>query len=195
MTAAAHHDEAQARAVDRLCELTSIGAGHAAGALATLLARPIEMGLPAARLLEAGDRGAELAARLGCEAREGTGVLFDVVGGLGGTLALLLTPASRGALLRMLLGESAGAPLQAESALREVGNILASHALSAIGELLGVVVLPSPPQLALVDGTGAFAAGVAERAGERPVLCIEVELFDRGDVLRALLVWAPEAIA
>jgi hypothetical protein len=100
------------------------------------------MGLPSAHLLEAGDRGAELAARLGCEAREGTGVLFDVVGGLGGTLALLLTPASRGALLRMLLGESAGAPLQAESALRESESIVrASHAFSC-GLPLVFAVLP-----------------------------------------------------
>ena len=147
MSAVSHHDESRARAVDRLCELTSIAAGHAAGALATLLARPFEMSVPKARVLEPGRADVALATRLGGDVRAWSGALFEVNGGLGGTLAVLFPPASRDALLAALLGDSAGIEPQAESALREVGNIVSSHALSAMGALLGVSVLPSTPQL------------------------------------------------
>lgn len=186
MIAAPHHDQARASAVDRLCELTSIGAGHAAGALATLLARPFEMRVPVARVVEA--RHVE-------QERAGAGVLFDVSGGLGGTLALLFSAASRDALLAALLGKNAGVAEQAESTLREVGNIVASHALSAIGAVLGVSVLPSTPRLELREAPRALAHRVAARTGERPALRIEVELCDRVGEVQASLVYVPAAIA
>ncbi len=193
MTAVAHHDESHDHAVDRLRELASIGAGHAAGALATLLARPFEMRVPQARVLEVGSADAAFATRLGGDTREWSGVLFDVLGGLGGTLAVLFPPRSRDALLAALLGDAAGIEPQAESALREVGNIVASHALSAIGELLGASVLPSTPQLELHGAPRELARRVAARTGERPTLRIEVELCDRAKAIRALLVYAPDA--
>jgi chemotaxis protein CheC len=194
MTQLAHQDGAEARAVDRACELTSIGAGHAAGALATLLARPFVMGVPSARVLSAGAADEGLAARLGGDPRAGSGVLFEVHGGLGGTLALLLAPPAREALLGLLLGENAGVEPQAESALREVGNIVASHVVSALGALLGASVLPSPPQLELEGAPRALAALVAARAGERSVLRIEVALCDRASELPMLLVYVPDSL-
>jgi chemotaxis protein CheC len=194
MTQLAHPDPPEARAVDRACELTSVGAGHAAGALATLLARPFEMRVPSARVVEAGAVDTDLAAQLGGDPRAWSGVLFDVHGGLGGTLALLLPPVAREALLAILLGENAGIEPQAESALREVGNIVASHAVSAMGALLGTSVLPSPPQLEAEGAASALAAAVAARAGEGSVLRIAVELRDRADALPMLLVYVPESL-
>jgi chemotaxis protein CheY-P-specific phosphatase CheC len=195
MTAAAPHDSPRARAVDRLCELASVGAGHAAGALATLFARPFVMGVPEPRASQVGPAGFSLATSLGAEPREWCGVLFNVSGGPGGALALFLTPSARAALLCALLGKNAGGAEQAESALCELGNIVASHALSAIGELAGALVLPSPPQYVAVDAPRAFARLLAERASGQPALHIEVELCDRANELRALLVWAPAEIA
>ncbi len=101
---------------------------------------------------------------------------------------MLLPPASRDALLSALLGDAAGIEPQAESALREVGNIVASHALSAMGELLGASVLPSTPQLELHGGPRELARRIATRPGEQPALRIEVELCDRERAIRALLV-------
>jgi chemotaxis protein CheC len=195
MTASARPDESHARAVDRLCELASIGAGNAAGALATLLARPFVMSVPVARVLAPGAAAAPFATPLGGSERDWSGVLFEASGGPGGALALFFAPDARVALLVALLGKSAGVAGHAESALCEVGNIVASHALSAIGDLVGAVVLPSPPRLAAEDAPRAFAQLIAERAGEAPVLRIEVELCDRANELRALLAWAPAQIA
>ncbi len=195
MTALAHHDEAHASAVDRLSELASIGAGRAAGALATLLARPFEMRVPRARVLAPGHFDAPFAGKLAADPGAWAGALFDVEGGPGGVLAVLLPPACRDALLTELLGENAGIEPQAESALREVGNIVASHALSAIGDLLGESVLPSLPRLELAGAPRELARLVAERAGDRPALRIEVELRDRPGSLRSLLVWVPSEIS
>lgn len=194
MTDVAHHDRDVVRAVDRLCELTSIGAGHAAGALATLVGSPVEMCVPEARLLAPGEADAPLASALGEDVREWAGVLFQVEGGLGGTLGLLFPPASRERLLEKLLGENANIEPQAESALREVGNILASHALSAIGDVLGEIVLPSLPRLSMEGAQHELAQLIAANAGERAALRIEVELCDRVRALRGLLVYAPARV-
>ena len=196
MTATAHHDSPRARAVDRLCELANIGAGHAAGALATLCARPFVMGVPVARVVEAPAFAAPFASDLGGDGRSWTAVSFEVRGGPGGVLSLLIAPPAREALLSQLLGESAGVEAHAESALSEVGNIVASHALSAIGDLLHAAVLPSPPRLALTAGARAFNERVASLAGAREALLrIEVELSDRAGAIRALLVWVPAKLA
>ena len=194
MTLATHHDDPRARATERLCELASIGAGHACGALATLLGRPFVMGVPEAAPLEAERAGAGSATVLGAREREGCGVLFGVSGGPGGALALFFAPAARDALLSVLLGRRAENAALAESALREVGNIVASHALSAIGELLGARILPSPPRVELQDAPSAFARLAAERAPGGAALRIEVELSDRAGEVRALLAWAPREL-
>ena len=194
MTHAAPHDRDEACAVDRLCELASIGAGHAAGALATLVGRAIEMCVPEARVLEPGSADAPLATAFGGDAREWSGVIFEVEGGLGGALGVLFPAASRDRLLAKLLGENASIPAQAESALREVGNILASHALSAIGDVLGANVLPSLPRLAMQGAPHELAQLIAAQAGARAALRIEVELCDRARGLRGLLVYAPARV-
>jgi chemotaxis protein CheC len=191
MTSAIHHDESGTRRLDRVCELTSIGAGHAAGAMAALTGSPWEMGVPRATVLAGGEHDAPLAALDGMPASACSGVLFEVVGGLGGALALIWRVDAREALLAKLLGDNASIEPQAESALREVGNIAASHAVSAFGELLGTPVLISPPQLELEGAAAAFAALLSSQAEGEETLRVEVELRARSGGHTALLVYAP----
>jgi chemotaxis protein CheC len=193
MTAATLHGDWRERALDRLGELASIGAGHAAGALATLVGRPVEMRVPLARILGPDRLDAPLATQIEGEQRAWAGVLFDVLGGPGGTLALLLPPAAGTALLSALLGASAWQAAAAESALCEVGNIVASHALSAMSSLQGERMLPSPPRFVARDAPAALAQALAARGEPRPLARVEVELSDRAHALRALLVWVPDA--
>jgi chemotaxis protein CheC len=173
--------------LDRMRELASIGAGHAANALAHLTGRTCEMGVPTLRYSD-GQPAA---------ARGLTGVLFECEGGPGGVLALLFPTDTCLRLLAQLLGEEAGelrSPAS-RSALCEVGNILASHAASALGELLGVTVLPSVPRLALEDGDTALAALLERRGAEASPLCLESTLRDRARELDALFVYAPDRVA
>jgi chemotaxis protein CheC len=171
--------------LDRLCELVNVGAGHAAGALARLLGHPVLMDPPRVRVTGSGKPGqAGASAALGLEA---SGVFFEVEGGIGGVFAVLFPRRSRQLLLETLLKDPTPHSEEAESALREVGNILASHALSAVADLTGDRVLPSVPVLA-EEAAGAVLSSFQAR-GE-PVR-IESRLVDRSGALRSLLVWIP----
>jgi chemotaxis protein CheC len=172
--------------LDRLCELANIGAGHAAGALARMLGCTIRMDPPRVRVLTRGAAGEGPALGL-----DTTGVFFEVQGGIGGTLGILFPRRSRETLLAALLEDSDAQSEEAESALREVGNVLASHALSAVADLLGDRVLPSLPTLA-EEAAGAVLASLQAR-GE-PVR-IETRLVDGEGALRSLLVWIPAGLA
>lgn len=170
--------------LDRLCELANVGAGHAAGALAQLLGCPIRMSVPRVQRGEAGG-----VARSGGPGT--SGIFFEVEGGIGGVFAVLFPPRVRDALLAALLGVAQPESEQSESALREVGNILASHALSAVADLIGARVLPSLPTLAL-DAAGSVLASLQVRYDEP---AIESRLVDPSGDLRGLLVWIPASAA
>jgi chemotaxis protein CheC len=171
--------------LDRVRELASVGAGHAANALAQLTGRTCEMRVPTVR-----------EARAKTPERRLAGVLFEVDGGLGGVLALLFPPETCERLLAHLLGsgERGLRSPAAQSALRELGNILASHAANAVGEMLGVTVLPSIPLLALDDARGALAALLARREAGGPALQLESEISDRARELRGIFVFAPDRL-
>jgi chemotaxis protein CheC len=166
--------------IDRARELASIGAGHAAGALAGITGRTCEMKVPT--LQSASYSEPDLA-----------GVLFELAGGTGGVLALFFPAATLDRLLEHLLGPEHGSS-SARSALCEVGNILASHAINAVGEMIGEAMLPSPPRLALTDAPAALARLLALRHGEAPTLRIETEIFDRAGELHGILVFVPDTL-
>ena len=181
MSALAEASEAE---IDRARELASIGAGHAASALAGITGRTCEMRVPSVQSASLPESDL-------------TGVLFELTGGTGGVLALFFPVATRDRLLEHLLGPSFSserATPRAHSALCEVGNILASHAVNALGEMVGEAMLPSPPQLALTDAPEALANLLARRHGEGPALRIETEIFDRAGELHGILVFVPDTL-
>ncbi len=188
MTSALHFAEAD---IDRVRELVSIGAGHAATALANLTGRVCEMQVPSVRVLEAGQLDNALLHEPGM-----TGVMFELEGGTGGVLALLFPAATCERLLERLLGPGRDrrSDPNAHSALRELGNILASHAANAVAETLGVAVLPSLPQLALDDARPALADLLAAHHRERPTLRIQTEISDRDGELRGILLLVPDTL-
>ncbi len=189
MREAGHFREAD---IDRVRELVSIGAGHAATALAELTGRTCEMQVPTVRMLEAGQTDAALPYEPGL-----TGVMFELEGGTGGVLALLFPAATCERLLERLLGPGRARRRDenARSALCELGNILASHAANAVAETLGVAVLPSLPMLALDDAPAALADLLAAHSRAGPTLRIQTEITDRARELRGILVLVPDTLA
>jgi chemotaxis protein CheC len=189
MTKAHHYGEAD---IDRVRELVSIGAGHAASALASLTGRTCEMQVPSVRTLDAGQADSALAHEPGM-----TGVLFELEGGTGGVLALLFPAESCERLLEHLIGpgRDPGRDELARSALCELGNILASHAADAVAETLGVSVLPSLPTFARGDAPAALADLLATHHPTRPGLRIQTEISDRARELRGILVLVPDTLA
>ena len=165
---------------ERLYELTSIGASHASMAFAMLLNRAIAPSAPVFREADeycAGDSWS-------------TGVIFQADGELNGLVAILIHIASRDVIEeRLIRWEEYGDPHQSvESALRELGNIVASHTMSAIADRLGGRILLSVPLLVMEDADTAFASMFRERGAER---CVECELTDSEREIQARLVFVP----
>jgi chemotaxis protein CheY-P-specific phosphatase CheC len=167
---------------ERLYELTSIGASHAAMAFTLLLHRAIAPTAPVFR--EVDDYCAD--------DTWSTGVIFQADGELNGLVAILLPSASRDKIAERLIREeeSADPHKTVESALRELGNIVASHTMSAIADRLGGRILLSVPLLVMEDADTAFASMFRERGAER---CVECELTDSEREIHVRLVFVPGA--
>jgi chemotaxis protein CheC len=123
-----------------LLELANIGSGHAATALSQLLGRPVELHFSEALLATL----AEAADRVGAAAAQSAAVDTPVAGD--GGKVLLLFPDGAGDQLCELLGTRLDDEM-GRSALREVGNILASSYLNAIVEMTGIELEPEPPTI------------------------------------------------
>ena len=79
-----------------------------------------------------------------------------------------------------------------ESALREVGNIIASQAVSAVADHLGGRITLSVPTLVGEGGGPIFGQLLAARREGRAGLVTESELCEFGE-RRGLLLFAPDA--
>jgi chemotaxis protein CheY-P-specific phosphatase CheC len=114
-----------------------------------------------------------------------TGILFEADGAVRGIVALLLSSAGRAAVL-----EALGAEALADSALREVGNIVASHSVSAVADRLGDRVTLSVPTL-VREEAGSVVAGLLARRGD--IVVTATELSGLAEAPCALLVFAAQA--
>ena len=182
--------------VDRMRELTNIGAGHAANAFARLVGRPCRMCVPTIRLLRGDSAASSFVVSVRDDERRGmTGIFFEIEGGLGGIVAVLFSPTSRDQLVELLTGTPShqASPGLCQSALREFGNILASHVVSPMADALGVAILPSIPVLAMEDALEVFASLVGLRQKGRPALRIETEISDRLRDFQSILVFVPDS--
>jgi chemotaxis protein CheC len=80
------------------------------------------------------------------------------------------------------------------SAVREVGNILASAFLSGLADLLGKRLMPSPPELHLDDFQGMIQQVMADLQGEgSEVLVVESLFEDPGQRIQGRFYVLPEA--
>lgn len=181
-------DEASKARIDRLAELANVGAGHAAGAFAQLVGETIRTEVPV--LLEGG--AWECPSSLRPSSGWCTGVFFEFEGCLDAIVAILFPGPSSERLVRRILSIESGAlePPLIESALMEVGNILASHVASAIADTLRKRLLPSIPALAMEDAEDVFAAWVDQKAGPE-ALRIESRFHDDRFELQGRLVLVP----
>ncbi len=136
-----------ARQLDALQEVASIGCGHALTALGRLLARRLDMDTPEVWAGQGGEAVAEFLGGMGARL---LAVAVRLEGLLEGELVLAL-PEADAARLASALGHPAqeGAfDEQAESAILESGNIVGSAFVSAIARMVGGRLLLSVPRLA-----------------------------------------------
>ena len=173
------------RDADALREVSTIGAGHAATALSDLTARRISLSPPEVRTVPV----EEISTLLGGWDTPVVGLTFRLRGDIHGRILLGFPLESACSLVAALGLPRPTAPEEVgemeESALMEIGNIIASSYLSSLGDLLHLTVLPSVPGFSL-DMAGAVVDGIlieiVERAEEAVILGSELVESARGPI-------------
>ena len=134
--------DAELNALTEVCE---VGMEHAATALSQLMDKQVRIEVP--RLIVMGPENfAELFDReqVAC-------LHLQILGNVRGSIILLLQQENARRVLELLLGTvpelDAPLPELEASTLKEVGNILASACLNALGNVLKMTLLPSVPHL------------------------------------------------
>jgi len=161
---------------DAIQELGNIGAAHAATTLSQMLGSTIEMSVPAVTVVDL----SHLAEYMGEESA--AMVAFELQGDIphGGYILFYITRESAIRMTNTMLGlTETNRPLSEmdESALLEVGNIMVSAFLDATAELLGFVMLPSPPALTIDMAHAAMQSLIAQMQEEtNEVLLFSTEL-------------------
>jgi chemotaxis protein CheC len=162
---------------DAIQELGNIGAAHAATTLSQMLGSTIEMSVPAVTVVDL----SHLADYMGEESA--AMVAFELQGDIahGGYILFYITRESAIRMTNTMLGlTGTNRPLSEmdESALLEVGNIMVSAFLDATAELLGFVMLPSPPALTIDMAHAAMQSLIAQMQEEtNEVLLFSTELI------------------
>ena len=132
------------RDLDALREISNVGAGHAVTALHQMTQRVVMLEVPLVRVLPFGS----VVEVLGGPEEEVVGLFFRVYGGTRGNMLVVLPRGCADRLLQILFGGTGPKHPFGEmeiSALKEVGNILTSAYLGAVGSLLKLPLIPSIP--------------------------------------------------
>jgi len=181
--------------LDAIKEIASIGACHAATALSEMIEKRVMVQVPNLRLclLE------EMSVLLGPPESPISGVLISFKGDLEGRSVMALPYEYSRQLVDRLLHRERGTTQELGelegSALKEAGNILVCSYMNALGDFLGMTVIPSPPELA-VDMAGAVLLASLFEYGksQEPLIVIENELrfIEADEVLLGYLILSPE---
>jgi chemotaxis protein CheC len=162
-----------------LQEIGNIGAGNATTALAKMINKKVDMGIPQVRILEFKNIGDIL----GGAENLVVGILFNIVGDINGMMMYVLEQNSAHSLVNILMGRDIKNASDFDemdfSALQELGNILTSSYLSSLSTLTQLEIKPQSPQIAF-DMAGAILSVPAIEFGkvDDRVLFIESAVED-----------------
>ena len=163
--------------LDALREIGNIGSGHATTALSTLLQRRIDMSVPKVWAIPF----EQIAAIIGQLDTPQATIYVKVEGEAPGKAVFFFPVESAEIVVQTLLGSNEPLDLytdeMAQSALKEVGNILVSSFLMALTQFSGIPLQPSVPALA-VDMIGASLEAIFLEEGmlNDTVLFIDTQL-------------------
>lgn len=181
---------------DALREVANIGAGHAATALSLMTDTKIMISVPTITIsaLE------ELAPMIAAPEDQVVLVPMGMSGGLTGytILAFPMATAHRLAAL-MLRCDAATTPTLSDleaSAVSEAGNILAGAYMTGLSEFMRMILLPSPPSLAVGPAREVLAAAAAQSGHTSGlVFCVETQFMigKSGNSLPGYFLLLPDA--
>ncbi len=179
--------------LDALMEISNVGVGNAATALSQMLNTSVEIRVPSVKLLDISD----VPDHLGGDDKPVLGMFLKMLGDAKGNMLLIYPIESAERMVSLLLQQDIkGEELFSElslSALKEVGNILASTYLSALGTMLNINLICSTPSIsydmagAIIDYTLIELCSTEDKA-----LVVETEFFLRGDEVKGNFFLIPD---
>lgn len=179
--------------LDALREIGNVGAGNSATALSQIIDRKIDMTVPQVAIMPLGD----VPDVVGGPDAMVVGVFLRVYGLAPSSILFLLPRDSAFYLVDMLMGRSQGYTTTLssmdESALMEIGNILAGAYLNALSHFTNITLLPSIPALAM-DMAGAILSVVLIQLGQMGdhALVIETEFTTEADGVKGHFFLIPD---
>ncbi|MBP2654930.1 MAG: CheC, phosphatase, inhibitor of methylation [Firmicutes bacterium] len=179
--------------LDALKEVGNVGAGNAATALSQIINRKIDMTVPKVCILPLG----EVPDVVGGPDTMVAGVYLRVFGPAPGSILFLLPRESAFYLVDTLMGrpdrESNTLDEMDQSALLEIGNILAGAYLNSLSYFTKFTLLPSIPALAM-DMAGAILSVILIQLGQMGdhALVIETEFTTEADGVKGHFFLIPD---
>ncbi len=181
--------------LDALRETANIGAGHAATALSQMTGNTIMIKVPAISV----SNMEELPTQFSPDEEPVAAVLMHMLGDLTGRTLLIFPNATAKRLAELMLRR----PINVEadlneleqSAVKECGNILSAAYMNALSEFMGMMLLPSPPSLAIDMSSAVLTTAYLQFTTDPTfVVCVESEfLMDESEErLRGLFLLLPD---
>ena len=181
--------------LDALREVANIGAGHAATALSQMIGGPIMISVPTINI----SRLEEIPPQVAEPDEPVAAVLMHMLGDLTGRTMLVFP---RGAALRIAelmmhkpQKSSTDFGEMEQSAIKEAGNILSSAYMNALSEFMHLMLLPSPPSLAIDMSTAVLTTAYLQFSTDKEyVFCVESEFMmtDLSEKLRGFFLLLPD---
>jgi chemotaxis protein CheC len=179
--------------LDALREVANIGAGHAATALSQMTGQTIMISVPQLTIAPLEDVPNQI------EGPEEpvAAVLMKMLGDLTGLTLLVFSHQTALRVAALMLKRPVGETLGEleQSAIKEAGNILSAAYMNALSEFMGMILLPSPPSLAIDLSDAVLNSTYLEIAqGSDYVFCVESEfqLIENGERLRGFFLLMPD---
>jgi chemotaxis protein CheC len=180
--------------VDALREVANIGAGHAATALSQMIGETIMISVPTINVA----RLEELPPQLTAPEEPVAAVLMHMLGDLTGRTLLVFPRRTAHRLASLLLRRDSTDDEFTEmeqSAIKEAGNILSSAYMNALSDFMGMMLIPSPPSLAIDMSNAVLTTADLQFGNDKDlVFCVESEfvLDDTDEHLRGFFLLLPD---
>ncbi len=185
--------------LDALREVANIGAGHAATALSQMIGETIMISVPMINIA----RLEEVPPQVAGPDEPVAAVLMQMLGDLTGRTLLVFPRRTAQRLASLLQRRPTDGPEadskefteMDQSAIKEAGNILSSAYMTALSDFMGLMLLPSPPSLAVDMSDAVLTTTYLQFGTDRDlVFCVESEFLmdDTAEKLRGFFLLLPD---
>jgi chemotaxis protein CheC len=181
--------------LDALREVANIGAGHAATALSQMTGSTIMISVPTINIASLEDVPTQIT-----EPEEPiAAVLMHMLGDLTGRTLLVFPRPTAIRLAELMLRRPAGSSREMgaleQSAITEAGNILSGAYMNALSDFMGLLLLPSPPSLAIDMSAAILTTAYLQFGTDRDhVFYVESQFFlqEQKEHLRGFFLLLPD---